>query len=176
MNYKISKNGDVLYKGEYLRKDGSYQFRKSYHGRKIVIYDKSLDNLRKREAELESMNLGEDEANAVYTTFGAREILLSAGKSVCKREEANGFCYFVENGRHVKIGFTGNLTQRMHDLQTANSDKLRLICSIPFRSVALAEKCEKKLHNKFEKYRISGEWFNILYRINTLELREVIGV
>ena len=176
MDYKISRTGDILYKGEYQRKDGSYQFRKSYHGKKIVIYDKSLTNLRKREAELESMNIGSDVLNDVYTTFGVKEILLSAGRHVCQRDQAKGFCYFVENGRHVKIGYTGNLEQRMHDLQTANSEKLRLICAIPFRSVELAEKCEKKLHKKFEKYRITGEWFNILYRINTLELREVIGV
>lgn len=165
---RYDQNGELLNIGELVRDDGYYMFRKMIDGERIVIYAKTLKELRQKE-ELFT-------GNNSYRTFDVREILHWISKYQCDRDKAKSYCYFIEDGSHVKIGKTNDISKRMDGLQTGNGRKLRLICAIPCKTEEAALKCEKRLHKKLSHYRQSGEWFDILYRINTLELRETIGI
>ena len=65
--------------------------------------------------------------------------------------------YFIQNleNKNVKIGYTKNIANRMKNLQTANSEKLRLVFWMEGD-----KNFEKKLHDLFIKDRIQGEWFS----------------
>jgi hypothetical protein len=64
--------------------------------------------------------------------------------------------------REVKIGYAGNPTTRLCQLQTGTTDKLNLLMT--FRG-GLKE--ERLIHDSLANYRISGEWFE--YNENVLK-------
>lgn len=71
----------------------------------------------------------------------------------------SGYVYFISDGDYVKIGVATHVNERLRQLQTGNPRKLTLI------KVLKSEKpyeLENNLHDIFEKYRVNGEWFNIL--------------
>lgn len=79
--------------------------------------------------------------------------------------------YFIRVGRVVKIGYTeGDPQFRLAALQTGNHRKLRLLLSIPGE---VAD--ERRLHRKFERYRITGEWFTYSRPIRSL-VRTLSGI
>lgn len=66
--------------------------------------------------------------------------------------------YFIETDAYIKIGWTGNLFQRLYDLA----------CAIPTHLTGLGiialppEQCERKeaeIHRMFAFHRHRGEWF-----------------
>lgn len=68
-----------------------------------------------------------------------------------------GIIYFVKStiSHEIKIGFTSsNVLKRLSTIQTSHPYKLELLAKIPGD-----RKFEKSLHQKFEKYRLKGEWF-----------------
>jgi Meiotically up-regulated gene 113 len=72
----------------------------------------------------------------------------------------SGFVYFLlqENLARVKIGFTSKApTERIKQLQTANPDKLIPIFVIENNPPWT----EGELHERFNEYRVSGEWFEV---------------
>jgi hypothetical protein len=64
--------------------------------------------------------------------------------------------YFLQAGDDgpIKIGYSKNPEDRRDSLQTGNHLDLKLIGVIPGKTTL-----EEKLHNRFDKYRIKGEWF-----------------
>lgn len=62
--------------------------------------------------------------------------------------------YVLDNGMHLKIGFTTNLEQRVKQLQTGSSTELKVVC-VKHGDVAL----EQQLHSSLAKYKVQGEWF-----------------
>ena len=62
----------------------------------------------------------------------------------------------VIGGPRVKIGFSGDVNQRLKDMQIGSPVKLELILS--FRAPSSVE---AKLHKAFAKYHIHGEWFEL---------------
>jgi hypothetical protein len=62
--------------------------------------------------------------------------------------------YFISNGEHVKIGVAENPFSRLKRLQTASAAQLTLEAFVP----GVAED-ERRLHKRFERYRVHGEWF-----------------
>jgi hypothetical protein len=93
----------------------------------------------------------------------------------------NIYCYFIQEGidGNIKIGVTKSIKSRLRTLQTANSEKLRLLGYV----FGNKEK-ESELHRLFIEYRIQGEFFtvnqklidyinnnNLLYE-NYLEIQE----
>jgi hypothetical protein len=64
--------------------------------------------------------------------------------------------YFVHSParNHVKVGTTDDAKARMTSLQTANSDRLVLLGTIPG-----GRREESSLHAKFALQRVHGEWF-----------------
>ena len=170
---RVTSKGEPLNEGELLRKDCLYQYRKSIHGKNHYIYANSLEDLRKKEADFLSSNKYDD--FSTYRVFSSDEIRRTVKKHICNRDKATSYCYFIEDGAHIKIGKTNNIKQRVKELQTGNSSKMRVICTIPCKTEDDALQCEKKLQKKFKKYQYNGEWYNILYRINTLEMFEEFG-
>ena len=69
--------------------------------------------------------------------------------------------YFLQAGKSgsIKIGRTYNLAARFVSLQTGSSDELRLLAFINCREADPAE-VEAVMHNKFQQYRLQGEWFS----------------
>jgi hypothetical protein len=65
--------------------------------------------------------------------------------------------YFVQSGSKggpIKIGVATNVQARLSGLQTSSHAKLTLIGIIPG-----GEDVERKMHARFRKYHINGEWF-----------------
>ncbi|MEG3877644.1 GIY-YIG nuclease family protein [Microcoleus sp. herbarium7] len=75
--------------------------------------------------------------------------------------------YFILDDRNnaIKIGYSKNPLQRLSELQTGNSTRLRLI-----KTIEGGITVERKLHTKFKNLRIGGEWFQA-----SQELMQFIG-
>ena len=78
------------------------------------------------------------------------------------------YVYFIreihnkKKGRYgyIKIGVARNIAKRMESLQTSNARELELILAIPFDTREAALRAEAKLHRKFRRHRVRGEWFH----------------
>ena len=66
--------------------------------------------------------------------------------------------YFIQSifGGPIKIGCTINIDKRLCDLQAGSPIKLVLLGTI-----CGSYEEESKLHKRFGKHRIHGEWFNL---------------
>lgn len=72
------------------------------------------------------------------------------------KPERPGFIYFIRagDGGDIKIGHAHNVERRLKNLQVAQADHLQVLLTIPGdRSF------EKRLHRKFSRSHIRGEWF-----------------
>ena len=77
------------------------------------------------------------------------------------------YVYFIQpqgkGNKPVKIGYSKDPEARCKNLQTSNSDKLKICLKLPFDSEAEAREAERTFHwlakKKFRKIR--GEWFII---------------
>ena len=80
--------------------------------------------------------------------------------------------YFVQSGRRgsIKIGSAINVERRMTTLQTGNPDRLRLLAVIKCKTRGDAMVLEKKLHKKFKRHRLRGEWYKS--HIKLADIRE----
>jgi hypothetical protein len=70
----------------------------------------------------------------------------------------DGVVYFIQDAatKDIKIGFClKNPEKRLADLQTGNSNPLRLV-----GHVLGSEMHEKWLHRRFARFRVHGEWFS----------------
>lgn len=62
------------------------------------------------------------------------------------------------NDGKYKIGVSKNPQKRLNQLQTANSDELKLIKTYKSN---IAQKLESVLHNRYAHGKERGEWFNL---------------
>ena len=73
--------------------------------------------------------------------------------------------YFIQciHGGPIKIGKTYNISKRFKQIQANCPYKLKIILLFENED----EKLEKFLHEKLEKFRLHGEWFNskIIYEL-----------
>lgn len=69
-------------------------------------------------------------------------------------------CYIVQAGKHLKIGYTSDLANRLETLQTGNALELVLIAEFPYDTELAARSYEKLLHSRFRNLRVRGEWFH----------------
>jgi len=83
------------------------------------------------------------------------------------------YVYFIQEGKgsygYIKIGKSNNVDKRLDSLQTGNPRKLTLMASIKCKTPNDALRLEKKLHIKFKKENIRGEWFSGLINLNSVE-------
>lgn len=75
-----------------------------------------------------------------------------------------GWIYFIANHADdvVKIGFASDCANRLSDIQTGNHNRLLLETSVPAYRAA-----EQLIHERFAEYRIRGEWFRLVWEIET---------
>lgn len=77
------------------------------------------------------------------------------------------YVYFVKNGHNeVKIGVTTNIDTRLSELQTGNATALDIINTVSFATEHEAYAYERLLHEKYDKYRLNGEWFSYIPEFN----------
>ena len=69
------------------------------------------------------------------------------------------YCYIVQAWKHVKIGYTRNLDDRIANIQTGNPYELILICKFVFATEEAAREYELSLQHRLRKYHVRGEWF-----------------
>lgn len=70
------------------------------------------------------------------------------------------YVYFMQGQRdNVKIGVSKNPESRLKELQTGHSCKLKILESFPFASRLEAYDVEKRLHHRYRRHRLNGEWF-----------------
>lgn len=71
-----------------------------------------------------------------------------------RRDEGDGFVYFIRGGEFIKIGYAKNVQNRIAGLQTNCPYELKLVYSMPgtFQT-------EVGLHRRFKAHATSGEWF-----------------
>lgn len=68
--------------------------------------------------------------------------------------EKQSSVYFIHNGEAIKIGVSTNPQKRLASLQTSYHKPLTMLAVING-----GRDVESKLHTKFDKFRLSGEWF-----------------
>ena len=61
--------------------------------------------------------------------------------------------------KFIKIGYTNNLDRRLETLQIGNPLELELLHVILHETAEEAEEHEAKLHHKFRRHHLRGEWF-----------------
>ena len=79
----------------------------------------------------------------------------------------NKYIYFIQETytnklrgeSAVKIGIAVDPLRRIRELQTGNARRLHLLMKIGPMSEKLAAATERKLHKRFKKWRLVGEWF-----------------
>lgn len=71
--------------------------------------------------------------------------------------------YIIKSGDKIKIGKTSNMHKRLMAYKTHNPD-IHLIKTYDYD-----DSLEQYLHNYYKDYRITGEWFNILDKIDDLD-------
>ena len=70
------------------------------------------------------------------------------------------YVYFITDGHgHIKIGKADDTYKRIKELQTGNPYKLSFLLTVMLGSVAEAFELEQRLHSKFSRYQLEGEWF-----------------
>jgi hypothetical protein len=104
-----------------------------------------------------------------FENIGKRpEFLLKLSES--SDFKPNGFIYFITDGKFIKIGFTKNVESRLVQLQTGNPKKLTIL-EVFKGSLEI----EKYLHAIYNKYKISGEWFDIINIYNKESIQNKIN-
>lgn len=82
-------------------------------------------------------------------------------RPVKKRAKApNGYVYFFRAGNVVKIGFSTNVRERSHSLQTGCSERAFMVKVLPGTPAR-----EREFHRRFAEYRTNGEWFDLRGRL-----------
>lgn len=76
-----------------------------------------------------------------------------------------GHVYFILVGDKVKIGYSARPLDRLRALQTSHPDKLHILATLPG-----SQKTEGRLHERFDRYKVRGEWFHF-----TPEIRQFIN-
>lgn len=85
---------------------------------------------------------------------------MEESETTYKKKQDNRTVYLIQEGwrGHVKIGITGDVSQRLKSLKTSCPQPLKILAHKRF---PYAGEIEQELHQKFETYRVRGEWFNI---------------
>ena len=81
-------------------------------------------------------------------------------------ERSKWIVYFITDGQFVKIGVTNKLKERIAGIQTGNPRTTKPLFLIHAKDSESSYKIETKLHSLYSEYRMSGEWYNILDKLN----------
>jgi hypothetical protein len=87
-------------------------------------------------------------------------LVLRIMKQSFKPLEDNIVYFILNTSGRVKIGFTSNLDQRFKSLVNSSGDDLTILYTYSPVNTSISE-LESKLHYRYAKYRVIGEWFVI---------------
>lgn len=79
-----------------------------------------------------------------------------------RHKKEKTYLYFASDGEFVKIGVSNSPTTRLIDLQIGNPRRLCILATYEFQWREEAHELEQYLHFRFRKFRLSGEWFDVL--------------
>lgn len=69
------------------------------------------------------------------------------------------YCYIIRADQYIKIGYTNSIDRRFETLQIGNPIQLELVEVFLHESAEDAEDHEAKLHYRFRRHHVRGEWF-----------------
>lgn len=80
-----------------------------------------------------------------------------------RRETADPGVYFLlsQATSFVKVGCSGNVSERIGQYETTNPEKLTLIAKLP---IVEYHKAEKVIHEFLRPFHVRGEWYEITPR------------
>jgi hypothetical protein len=93
-------------------------------------------------------------AGKQFTTLGYIK-KMEAQKAKFWTPEITGQVYFIGFDDYLKIGYSADTDRRIALLQVAVPKKLVCYLVIPG-----SKEAERRLHDRFRKYRLNGEWFS----------------
>lgn len=78
------------------------------------------------------------------------------------KKSLQGWCYIyaVRVGDFVKIGRALDVAERLRNMQAAQTEELKLLAAVPAHAAL-----EGALHERFDKFRHRGEWFELVPEI-----------
>lgn len=104
---------------------------------------------------------------AQYSIYTPKFILSEYGGKIRKYRGTVGcYVYFVSDQQFVKIGVAENPKDRLGGIQTGNPRECSLLYLIPLDSKSSALSLESFLHEAYARYRMQGEWFDLIGYIN----------
>lgn len=71
----------------------------------------------------------------------------------------------IRDGKHaapIKIGITANMKSRLRALQTGSPYPVDVAFAVPVENTVMAVQIERMLHKTFSRFRMHGEWFDLL--------------
>lgn len=69
------------------------------------------------------------------------------------------YCYILKAGPFCKIGHSNNVQRRIETMQTGCPYEITIVCLFAYDIEQTAREMETRLHNRFRRARIRGEWF-----------------
>lgn len=91
-----------------------------------------------------------------------KEVGIIASRNMAKVASGSIYVYIIQQDskeKHIKIGVAEDVNKRVSSLQTASPYKLEVIAKITATDRNHALYMEKGFHERFKKYRLTGEWF-----------------
>lgn len=117
----------------------------------MEITDKSIDELRSNDKIDSREYLGLQRALMQLAHKFSEDEEFDARK----RKEKD--VYIIQSGitKHIKIGHSINVTQRVKSLKTSSPERLLLLGVVKDKALT-----ERDIHKEFSDDRVKGEWFN----------------
>ena len=125
----------------------SFEYRKSLNGKQVDFHSNNIESILKIK---EYVDQKIDKAG----------IITNINQTKQKDNILKKHIYFISNGAYCKIGIATNLKRRISDLQVGNTNQLTLLYSFQTTDY---DNIEKQLHKLFEPFKVSGEWYDILF-------------
>lgn len=69
--------------------------------------------------------------------------------------------YFAQSGGLTKVGYSGNLGPRTDNLGRHEGAPVRVVALVYAPSRLVAQRLEKKMHQRFAAKKDHGEWFDL---------------
>lgn len=69
------------------------------------------------------------------------------------------FVYIIECQQYIKVGVSDKPFERLGSMATGNPFELKLLALLFISGSRQAYATENKIHKKFSKFRVRGEWF-----------------
>lgn len=145
------------------KRDGGYEFRRTIDGERISFYSFDLDEVYRFIDTLDKCIETNKDIHLICNDFKKKENIVPLNAKLEKTKSKNkqkGYVYFVSNGKYCKIGRAVDIDKRIESLRSGSSQPLQLITyleSIDYINL------ETQLHKLFAKYKIYGEWYDILF-------------